>query len=48
MVEKAGGSVAVKVIVKPVSATPKKVKGKKAKKDTASTDGGDAQEPVKE
>ena len=48
VVEKAGGSVAVKVIVKPVSATPKKVKGKKAEKNTTSTDGGDVQEPVKE
>jgi large subunit ribosomal protein L15 len=47
-VEKAGGSVAVKVVVKPVSATPKKAKGKKAAKKTTSTDVGDVQEPVKE
>ena len=39
-VEKAGGSVTVKKIVKPTTATPKKAKGKKA--------GGDVQESGKE
>lgn len=47
-VEKAGGSVTVTAVAKPASDTPKKAKGKKAKKETTSTDGGDVQEPDKE
>lgn len=47
-VEKAGGSVTVTAVAKAASDKPKKAKGKKAAKETTSTDGGDVQESDKE